>query len=251
MRVAQSLRGGVLLLFLACIPAGCIGVAIIAATGTASANVFSPGGVGAGNINNIYPFDIGDIGLSSQRYQQVYGSSDFGSSPITITGLAFTPATGFTAPFSSVLPNVDISLSTTAAPVDGLSSTFAANVGADSTLVFGGPLPLSSAGIPGVFDMVIPFTTPFTYDPERGNLLLDVENFADGTTTHFGTELASGDTVSRVVADNDVNSPTAFTVDTAGLVTEFVTVVPEPSSIAALGTAIAGLALLAVDANAA
>ena len=128
MRPAQGVRVGFPVAILRRIVAGCIGIAIIAGTATASANVFSPSGVGAGNSNNVYPFDIGFLGISSQRYQQVYGSSDFGSSPITITGLAFTPAAGFTTPFSSILPDVDIFLSTTAAPVDGLSSTFAANL---------------------------------------------------------------------------------------------------------------------------
>jgi hypothetical protein len=108
--------------------------------------------------------------------------------------------------------------------------------------VFGGPLSLSSGGVPGVFDIVILFTTPFRYDPTQGNLLLDVENFSDGTTIQFGAETVFGDTVSRVVADNDVNSPLAFTIDTLGLVTEFL--VPEPSSLAVLGTGIASLGLL-------
>jgi hypothetical protein len=97
--------------------------------------------------------------------------------------------------------------------------------------------------LPGVFDIVIPLTRPFIYDPARGNLLLDVENFGGGTTTQFGAENVLGDSVSRVVADNDVHSPTAFTVDTLGLVTEFLTPVPEPSSLAVLGTVIAGFGL--------
>jgi hypothetical protein len=54
----------------------------------AEADIISPSGVGGGNFNNGFPFNNSD----PMRYQQVYGSSDFGSSPLTITGMDFTTA---------------------------------------------------------------------------------------------------------------------------------------------------------------
>ena len=39
--------------------------------------------------------------------------------------------------------------------------------------VFSGTVTVPSAGT-GVFDFVIPFSSPFVYDPAHGNLLLDV-----------------------------------------------------------------------------
>jgi hypothetical protein len=44
-----------------------------------------------GNRDNGFPFNLAFFGFSSERYEQVYESSDFGSSPLLITGLAFRP----------------------------------------------------------------------------------------------------------------------------------------------------------------
>jgi hypothetical protein len=203
--------------------------------------VVPPSGVGAGNGNNGFPFNIGAFGFSAQRYEQVYGASDFGSSPLLITGMDFTPANTGSSAFSSTISNISIFLSTTAAPVDSLSTNFNSNLGADDTQVFGGSLTLSSAGVPGNFDIVITFTTPFAYNPLAGNLLLDVQNFSGGTTTQFGAESTLGDTVSRLFnINNDATGAGGGSADTVGLVTEFVTAakpfpnpLPWPSSAAA------------------
>jgi hypothetical protein len=162
----------------------------------AEADIISPSGVGGGNFNNGFPFNNSD----PMRYQQVYGSSDFGSSPLTITGMDFTtaPANQSGGAFSGTISNISIFLSTTAAPVDGLSTNYNSNLGANDTQVFGGSLTLSSAGVNGVFDISIPFTTSFVYDPAAGNLLLDVQNFSGASTGQFGFEFAAGDTVSRL-----------------------------------------------------
>ena len=211
----------------------------------AQADIISPNGDGAGNSNNGFPFNIGAFGLSAQRYQQVYASSDFGSSPILITGMAFTVAIGSGAAFSSTLPDIDIFLSTTSAAVDGLNTDFVSNVGGDDTEVVGGALSLSSAGTPGVFDIVIPFTTPFLYDPTAGNLLLDVMNFGGGSTTQFGAEELDGDSVSRVYDTNNDPNGSDGTADSTGLITDFITgtvsPVPEPSALTLLGMGIAAL----------
>jgi hypothetical protein len=102
-----------------------------------------------------------------------------------------------------------------------LSATFANNVGADDTVVFSGPLSLSSAFTgpsagPKDFDIVITLQTPFLYDPSAGNLLLDVRNFSGGTTIQFDAEASDSDPVSRTFTafTGDVNSPTADLVDT-------------------------------------
>jgi hypothetical protein len=208
----------------------------------------SPNVVGAGDANNGFPFNIGAFGLTAQRYQQVYGASDFGSSPLLITGMDFTPATTSSSAFSSTISDISIFLSTTAASVDGLSTNYNSNLGPDNTKVFGGSLTLSSAGVPGIFDIVITFTTPFAYNPLAGNLLLDVQNISGGTTTQFGAEATSGDTVSRLFnLDNDPTGAGGGTTDTSGLVTEFITQsasVPEPTTLALLGSGLLGLAMM-------
>ena len=44
-----------------------------------------------GNSNNAYPFNITTFGLSTQRYQQVYNGSIWGTGPILISGMFFRP----------------------------------------------------------------------------------------------------------------------------------------------------------------
>ena len=191
-----------------------------------------------GDSNNSYPFDLSEAGLSSQRYQQVYASSQFGSAGL-ITQIIFRPDAFSGHAFTSTLPDIQIDLSTTQAGDDGLSTTYADNVGADNTVVFDrGPLTLSSAFTgppdgPKDFDIVITLTHPFFYNPANGNLLMDVRNFGGGTTTFFDAVFATGDGSSRLF-NSDVNGTTGST-DTEALVTGF-TIVPEPSSAAMLLT---------------
>ncbi len=223
--------------------------------GQAWADLVVPSGLASveGNSNNGFPFNLSNFGLSSQRYQQVYSASEF-SGPFLITDLEFRPDGGSGAAFSSTLPSIRIDFCTTAAPVDGLSATFASNCTASDTIVYGGltgaPLTLSSsftgpAGGPKAFDIVILLTTPFLYNPASGNLLLDVRNFGGGTTTQFDAQFTGGDSVSRVF---NLTGATATTgsPDTTGLVTRFsgsfVSVVPEPGTLALLGIGAVGLA---------
>lgn len=184
-----------------------------------------------GNTSNGFPFNITNFGVSSQRYQQVYAASAFAtlSRPMLITELRFRPDPFFGRPFVSTLPDIQINLSTTQRAPDGLSFTFANNVGPNDTVVYArGPLSLSSsftgpgAG-PKAFDIVIQLTTPFLYDASQGNLLLDVRNFGGGTTAQFDAHNTGLDAVSRSYSTNigAVNSPTASATDTWGLVTSF------------------------------
>ena len=175
-----------------------------------------------GNAGNSYPFNIG-TNPPTMRYQQVYAASEFDAVPAGgayITGIAFRRDAGW-GTFSATLPAVQIHLSTTANGPDTLSTTFANNVGRDDTVVFSGALSLSSAGAgsPAPFDILIPFTTAFFYNPGAGNLLLDVRNSAGGTSSQFDAVSAAADSVSRVYNRIDFATGTS---DTIGLVTEFV-----------------------------
>ena len=124
----------------------------------------------------------GGTSLSSwtPEYQQIYAKTAFTLGSYTFTGISFPVSGGFNGPGGS--PNggtFQISLSTTSAPVlatgntsTGLNKTnLSANLGANNTVVYSGPLPAISGGM-----LTITFTTPFAYTPSAGNLLLDVQS---------------------------------------------------------------------------
>ncbi len=189
------------------------------------------------NSNNSFPF----LTNFSFRYQQVYDASQFGalSGPELITGIRFRPdGTNNFSPFSFVISDIEIRLSTTSAAPDGLDPFFANNVGADVTVVHSGPLPLSTANAPGpgdtkVFDVEIPFSQSFPYDPSQGNLLLDVRRVStDFLSGSLDAATVESDSVSRALTLGDPDATTATSVNTLGLVTQFTT---GPIPVPALG----------------
>jgi len=229
-------------------------VLLLAQSALATTDLFIvPGGLAdvEGNGNNTIPF-VGSA-LATVRYQQVYAASAFGvSGPCLIKQIAFRPDATFGVAFSSTITNLQIDLSTTSVGPGGLSSSFAANVGANDQVVFNGSLALSSActgpvGGPKNFDIVIDLQNPFSYDPGSGNLLLDVRRFTAGVfyETAFDSD-STGSAMSRastLLNDAGVYSPTASFLDSVGLVTRFtVTPVPEPGTAAVLAVGALGLA---------
>lgn len=133
------------------------------------------------------------VGGGTEHIQEIIGSGQF-TVPIVITGLRLRSAVG-SGPVSTGAGQTKISLSTTQAYPNTNnghtlpSATFANNVGPDATTVYNSPLSLSSPGCSGPapcpFDMAVPFTTPFSYDPAKGRLLVDIVSSAS-TGAHTG-----------------------------------------------------------------
>jgi hypothetical protein len=141
-------------------------LALAFAPAAADASTFLVG-AGAGG-SNCFPFGCEPIRGGDGVYQQVYAASDF-TGPLSIAGLTFYNSNH---PGGSLNAGTfTVSLSTTTAPVDGLNtSNFAANIGADDTVVFSGTLPTLTPG--GSF--TLPFDQQFAYDPLQGNLLINI-----------------------------------------------------------------------------
>lgn len=209
--------------------------ALLVAPATASADIVigAPADLANGNC---YPFgcDVSDWG---PEYQQVYAASDF-SGPITITDLAFyntqdpggEPDTG----------TFTISLSTTSAAVDGLNlSDLAANIGPDNTQVYSGSLPALSGGV-----LQIDLSTPFTYNPENGNLLINIYSTdASTSSTPLYLDARNGTATGQFSRAYSGDPDGIFSAD-YGLVTGFSTgsgVIPEPSTWAMMLIGFAGL----------
>ncbi|MEY2485132.1 MAG: phosphatidylinositol-3-phosphatase [Verrucomicrobiota bacterium] len=208
-----------------------------------------------GDTSNLFPLFPG--AGTSLRYQQIYDASQFTAlSPggEDITEILFRVGSDAATrldhgAFATTIPAIEFTLSTTSATPDNLNGTFTNNPGADATTVYGipgtgSPLAVSSSGSasgnPAPFDIVVLLTTPFRYDPSKGNLLLDIQNFA-GAASPTGIELdgtfAAGDSVSRAYNFGNVAAATANNSDTIGVVTEFVTV-PEPGVVSLLVVAL-------------
>jgi hypothetical protein len=208
-------------------PAFAVALGLAAAPLSAATVVVPPAQSAAeGNANTTMPFNCASSSFASQRYQQVYRGSevDVGGA---ITELRFR-RDGFVAPGfgATTIPGVTITLSSTSKAPDGLSSTFADNVGGDVVTVFSGDLtlasPASGAGAPKPFDVDVPLETPFDFDPASGlNLLLDVTIPTCTLTNAFDAEDSVTDGTSIVRAFPS-SSATATVSSTVGLVTQFV-----------------------------
>ncbi len=246
----------------------CLGVATGTATVVTAPNTVSDPNSGTGRspstqayggTGNLFPLFTGAGG--SLHYQQVFASSQFtllATGGENITQLSFRVSSDANGrldrgAFATTVPLLQITLSTTGKAPDGLSATFANNVGTDATTVYGtpgvgSPLAISSTGAPvnggtAPFDITIHFTTPFYYDPSRGNLLMDFNVYsgaASPTNLELDGVLDSTDSVSRVLTLGNATATTASVVDTLGIVTQFSTaaLVPEPSAGLLIGAAL-------------
>jgi len=153
-------------------------------------------------------------------YQQVYAGSSF-SGPVTITQIAFASSSQLTSGPGTATYNFNISLSTTAAGPNGLSTNLVANRGADFAQVFTG-VKTATLTANNQFDVVID-VVPFTYNPAQGNLLMEINfnapvQFTGGSVLYFTAGVSSSS--SRAANPGAPGSP--FT-DAFGLRTRFTT----------------------------
>jgi hypothetical protein len=141
---------------------------------------------------------------SAGRVQLVYGGAMFPTGALAITELRLRPDSQYGSAFVTTLTNLEVRLSTTLQAPDALSAAFAQNVGADETVVFSGPITLSSAFAgppqgPKAFDIVIPLAQSFVYAPRAGNLLVEFRNAFASTASLLSGQGRSDDLASRVV----------------------------------------------------
>jgi hypothetical protein len=190
---------------------------------TASAEVIvAPNSLAA--VDGNFFGDTANVG--PLRYMQVYNASQFAnlSGPALLTQFALRPDS-IPGPSGPKTPIYRVFASTTSRTVADLSTTFNTNLGADNTLVFEGPLALTTANLPGLgntrqFDIVFPMTTSFPYDPAAGSLLLDFQ-IAGSSGTPIRRDAQTGDPNTTILTG--FGSATAVTGNKPGFgfVTEF------------------------------
>jgi hypothetical protein len=173
------------------------------------------------------------------RFQELHPASFFsalGPGPLEITSLAWRPDRSVNQPTSDEW-DLSMRLSTTA--VGDLSLTFAENIGPGGLVeVFSGVVELATDGVPRSnrlpheFDYMFEFDTPFLYDPQQGDLLIDVM-FEEPVPAPWIWADADG---SRGQYVEVTQLASVATSKAAGLfVTQF-TIIPEPSGLAIAGT---------------
>ena len=219
-------------------------------------------GSGTGNAQAPTPFNY--YGSTGSQVQQIYASSFFPVAEL-ISGFSFRAYPG-AAPSVFFSNSVDISdvviqLSTTSAGADESgslpSTTFADNLGGDTTTVFSGALTLTTAAT-GIgaqpFDYTVTFSTPFLYNPSAGNLLLDITIPSGATVSGSGFGFLTFDTVNTIddgiysVVNIGDGEAASGTLSTAGAITAFSAspaAVPEPGTWLTMitGFGILGLAM--------
>lgn len=192
------------------------------ATATVEAQVVHPNiyATTLGATNNSWPFAYTN---GAGTYQQSYDASQFPGA-ITISQLGFRYQTDAVRSGGSV--DCKISLSYCSGPYNALSATFAANVGANSTVVFDGiasiPPFTGDPATPNAFSFLIPLTAAFPYDPAQGDLLMEVEVRVAGSGSWAAfSRCAAGTGQSRVYANTGNIGNVSGTVGQEGLITLF------------------------------
>jgi PKD repeat protein len=165
--------------FVSLLAAGVLAVPAFAQFAAVAPNGYAPI---QGNTNNAYPWNQATLSTHSQF---IYDSTNFTlqgiNAPVLINRLRYRPATTTTGWAGGSWPNVRIDLAT--CPVDYLavSTTYAANLGPDLTTVHQGAVVVQggTGSGPNNWHIDIQLTTPFVYDPNAGDLTVDIQ--LDGT----------------------------------------------------------------------
>ena len=150
-----------------------------------------------------------DFGGTPFRLQFLYEADQFGAltEPSDIIGLVLRPDESLTSPQEVIYDDLKISLSTTDREFEDLDFVFEENIGLDEKVVLDGEVLVATEATgpefgPRDFDYRYDFTTPFTYDPSQGNLLMDVVSFS-------GQDIAALD-------DQDSTMIAVYTADPLG-----------------------------------
>ena len=176
------------------------------------------------------------------RFQQVHVGELFPVLPESqrwIAAFSYRPDRSLTRTVVRLCPQYEVRLSTTHKTPEGLSSTFAENIGSDEQLVHDGPITFSTnntgpADGPKEFDLTVKFDTPFYYDPALGNLLLELV-VPEGLRTPITDQCCENEVpppIGWVARTGDFDLPTANLRGLGGGL-QF-TFVPEPSTEALL-----------------
>jgi hypothetical protein len=218
-------------------------VAVVAATPVLAANlkiVAPPDLASAEGDDSVHPAS------GSRRIQHLFLASEFAGVPATNTHILSWNMRADRSQSQAVdwtFPNEQIWMSTTS--ITSLTNNFASNRGAGMTLVFDGASSFSfsgggPAGGPRDFGAGLQLQSPFRYDPTQGNLLVELLRIGDyAPATGVTLDLHTTVGVATLVTDaGKQDSATGITTHNKPVV-QFEFGVPEPSTLALAGLALA------------
>jgi PKD repeat protein len=176
-----------------------------------------------------------NVTAATQRVQYCYDSSYFAAAgitgPVVITSMRWRAnAAAATSTWTGgTYQEVLMDLSTPSANYQSLSTSLDTNHGADRTNVKSTPVSVLSgtgngAGVPGQWHVVVPFDTPFVYDPNAGDFLMDIKTGLWSGGTSFSQDLdfnATTVTGSRVLASSSSGFTTGTVTNGYAPVVEF------------------------------
>lgn len=207
---------------------GVFGFAVAAALAFCLPSARAQVDVGGSDATNLIPFGTigGTTAYTFPQYQQVYAATAF-PGPILITSIAFQSSALSTTGAYSFDGTLGLAVDNTISPASP-GTTYLA-----TTNVFSGTQSATIAAN-GTFDLVFTLSSPFSYNPALGNLVLgvginsvtsagDVEFVSSFVSTDVGRTINSG----PVEAFPDSGLLTRFGLGTAA--------VPEPSILSLLG----------------
>ncbi|HUW84368.1 MAG TPA: M36 family metallopeptidase [Phycisphaerae bacterium] len=169
-----------------------------------------------GNSDNGWPFNLA-LG-ERRRYQQIYSAAEVETSGV-ISAIRFRPDGDYGDPFGPTAHQVQVYLGHAATTVATASPTFADNIGPGYTLVYDGPLALSSAdvGSPPAFDIIIDVNDVFSYDPAQGDLLMEVKVVIAADSTQFDADgLSTSQTATTRISAENIDDPVGVVGLTGG-----------------------------------
>ena len=170
------------------------------------------------------------------RVQFLIPASEFAGLPAThrrIVGFNFRSDSSQTQPVNWSWPSEQIWMSTTS--LNSLTTTFDANQGADKKLVFDGAVtyPLlgtgPAAGPRGIADG-LKLQSPFSYDPTKGNLLIERKIFDGNYAIPATLDTVSGISGRLLLNDPGPNAPTGILLNSFPVIQFEFDVIPEPST---------------------
>lgn len=225
------------------------GVAAFGVVGTGEAAVVTPSAYAASEAPGQLTTIFNSASYPGYVDQFAYAASQLGGLAVgsSINSIGFRLDSGsatVTTPLS--LSQFDVRLGSSVNPIGALSTTFAANEGADTVLVRNGALTVSAGslvggGAPNPF-YTIGFTVPYVYT--GGDILLTISNaFSMSTYTYLDAVFEGGTTDSVVGYGPGVTTGTAHYINVP--VVQFgvtAIAVPEPTSLALLGMGVVSIA---------